>query len=133
MLSPNEKTVMIKLKSQDCFGELGIYTTTRRITSFIAADFTLIYILERDVLKEILKAFPQALIEYETFGKFVVIMSFISPLVKEKLEPHSHGESKEESFEGTQYSREILSPVRVQARKNKGLPFGKIRGSSKSY
>lgn len=69
MLSPNEKKVIAILRTNSFFGELGLYTTTKRLTSFVAASFSLVYILEKDTLRKILKAFPHADFEFRLFGK----------------------------------------------------------------
>ena len=70
ILSPSsEKKVLGVLKPGDFFGELGIYTTTKRLTSFLAQTFCVVYVLEKDVLKNILKAFPHANFEFKLFGK----------------------------------------------------------------
>lgn len=69
MLSPNEKKVIAVLHTGAFFGELGVYTTTKRLTSFIAASFCLIYILDKEALRDILKSFPYACSEFERYCK----------------------------------------------------------------
>ena len=74
MLSPCETKIIGILHSGEYFGELGAYTTTKRLASFVASTFCLIYILDKDVLKAILKRFPHANFEFKLFGK-------ITPLI----------------------------------------------------
>jgi len=69
MLSPNEKKVIAVLKTNSFFGELGLYTTTKRLTSFVAATFSLVYILEKETLRKILKQFPHADFEFRLFAQ----------------------------------------------------------------
>lgn len=73
MLSPNEKRIIAELKSGAFFGELGIYTTTKRLTSFVAASFCLVYILDKKTLKIILKTFPHADFAFKLFGKLFIL------------------------------------------------------------
>ena len=68
MLSPNDKKVLAVLKKGHYFGEFSIYTTTTRISSFISATFSLLYILKKDRLKEILKQFPYADFDFMAYG-----------------------------------------------------------------
>jgi len=68
ILSPNEKKVLCNLQEGSYFGELGLYTTTKRLTSFVAGTFCLVYILERETLNNILKKFPHTQNEFQNFG-----------------------------------------------------------------
>lgn len=77
MLSPNEKKTIAILKTNSFFGELGLYTTTKRLTSFVAASFSLVYILEKDTLRKILKSFPHADFEFRLFGKNLTEIIFL--------------------------------------------------------
>lgn len=70
MLSPNEKKIIAVLRTGAFFGELGLYTTTKRLTSFVAATFCLVYTLDKEVLKSIMKSFPHAEFEFKLFGRF---------------------------------------------------------------
>ena len=69
MLSPNEKKVLCVLEEDSYFGELSLYVNTKRLTSFVAASFCLIYILDQSTLNNILKAFPQLDSTFKRFGK----------------------------------------------------------------
>lgn len=77
MLSPNEKKVLAILHTGAFFGELGVYTTTKRLTSFVAASFCLIYILDKEIFRKIMKSFPQADYDYKQFGKIICYMYLI--------------------------------------------------------
>ena len=69
MLSPNEKKVLAVLHTGAFFGELAVYTTTKRLASFVAASFCLIYILDKEIFRKIMKSFPQVDYDYKQFGK----------------------------------------------------------------
>jgi len=72
MLSPNEKKVLCILEQDSYFGELSLFANTKRLTSFVAASFCLIYILDRPTLNNILKAFPQLDSTFKRFAKYRV-------------------------------------------------------------
>lgn len=84
MLSPNEKKVLAVLHTGAFFGELGVYTTTKRLTSFVAASFCLIYILDKEIFRKIMKSFPQVDYDYKLFGKFNCD-TFLMILAQQKL------------------------------------------------
>lgn len=68
MYSPNEKEILVVFQAGDYFGEFGIYTTTIRVCPFIAASFCLIYVLNKDKLKTILKGFPNSDFDFLLYG-----------------------------------------------------------------
>lgn len=70
MLSPTEKRVIAILRAGQIFGEMGAYTSTKRLTSFVAASYCLVYTLDKETLKRILKTFPHANFDYKIFGNF---------------------------------------------------------------
>jgi len=69
MLSPTERKVIAILKAGQVFGELGAYTSTKRLTPFVAASYCLIYTLDKETLKQVLKTFPHANFDYKIFAK----------------------------------------------------------------
>jgi len=77
MLSPNEKKVLCSLQTGNYFGELGLYMTTKRLTSFVAGTFCLVYILERETLNKILKKFPQVEFEFKNFSRNYLKIIFL--------------------------------------------------------
>lgn len=69
MHSPNEKEILLVLQAGDFFGEFGIYTTTVRVCPFIASSFCIIYVLNKDKLRAILKTFPNSDFDFLLYGK----------------------------------------------------------------
>ncbi len=69
MLSPTEKKVIGILKTGQIFGELGAYTLTKHLTAYVAASYCLIYTLDKETLKRVLKTFPHNNFDYKLFGK----------------------------------------------------------------
>ena len=69
MLSPNEKKTLCSLNAGSYFGELGLYTTTKRLTSFVAATFCLVYVFDREILRTVLSKYPHIEFEFKLFCK----------------------------------------------------------------
>ncbi len=72
MLSPNDKQILAILRKGDYFGETGVFTTTKRMSSFVAGTFCIIYILRKDRLTKILKRFPRSEFDFKLFGNFII-------------------------------------------------------------
>lgn len=68
MLSPNEKKTLCSLRAGSYFGELGLYTTTKRLTSFVASTFCLIYVFDREILRAVLSKYPHIEFEFKLFS-----------------------------------------------------------------
>ncbi len=68
MLSPNEKQVICVFEKGSYFGEFGVYTTTRRFSTFVSHTFSLVYMLHKDRFQAVIKNFPHVDFDFKVYG-----------------------------------------------------------------
>ena len=92
MLSPNEKHVICVLEKGSYFGEFGVYTTTRRLSTFVSHTFSLIYILHKEKFQAVLKNFPHVDFDFKIYGIFIQFS--IHQIATKRLEVYDSGSRK---------------------------------------